>query len=81
MARAFGWQSKGHRFDSDILHINHQSLIGGFLVQLRHNLIFSLFFNESWTVRDNYLFHKDLLIVSFINIILCFFARIRTFFE
>jgi hypothetical protein len=24
LARAFDWQSKGHRFDSDILHIKKQ---------------------------------------------------------
>ena len=24
LARAFDWQSKGHRFDSDILHFDYQ---------------------------------------------------------
>ena len=24
LARAFDWQSKGHRFDSDILHLDDQ---------------------------------------------------------
>ena len=26
LARAFDWQSKGHRFDSDILHTNYQAV-------------------------------------------------------
>ena len=26
LARAFDWQSKGHRFDSDILHSDYQAL-------------------------------------------------------
>ena len=31
LARAFGWQPKGHRFDSDILHKNH-TFQGGFFI-------------------------------------------------
>ncbi len=28
LARAFDWQSKGHRFDSDILHIKNKGVRG-----------------------------------------------------
>ena len=39
---SFPWQSKGHRFDSDILHIDYQFVADRSLIELKSSNAFSL---------------------------------------
>ena len=45
LARAFDWQSRGHRFDSDMLHSNYQRVTD---LKICDPFFFASFLPESW---------------------------------
>jgi hypothetical protein len=50
LARAFDWQSRGHRFDSDMLHSNYQRVT---IIQICSPFFFARILPESCSFFPN----------------------------